>query len=163
MHGTQLAARAILVFTIAGCASDDDALLEAQASGYLDFERINARPFPTAQHQGNPLVNVWTEQLAIAPYRNLSAGGAPVEFPVGAMIVKEMMDASGGPPILTVMAKQPAGYDPTHGDWWYGRLEADGSATSASFVGRVGFCIACHTGAPSAGYVFGVASDNLTP
>ena len=164
MQGTQVIAGAIFALAIAACTGDDDVTLEARASGYLDFQRINARPFPTAQHQGNPLVNVWTEQLATTPYRVLSSGSAPVvEFPVGAMIVKEMMDASGEPPILTVMAKQPAGYDPAHGDWWYGRLEADGSATNANFVGRVNFCIGCHAGAPSARYVFGVAADNLGP
>jgi hypothetical protein len=152
-------ALAILLLTSA-CVDDDDAL-RATASGYPGFARINARPFATRLHQGNPLVNVWTNGTATDPYLALSAGAPAPSFPVGAMIVKEMLDPAGGPPILTVMAKQAAGYDPVHADWWYARLDANGDATSASLVGRVGFCVACHAGAP--GYVYGVAADNLAP
>ena len=156
-----------LITLASACASDDAGSdpIGAQASAYLTFELINARPFPTAQHQGNPLVNVWTDELATAPYRALSggtrAGGRDV--PVGAMVVKEMMDAGGASPVLTVMAKQPSGYDPDNGDWWYGRLNVDGSATHSSFVGKVGFCLGCHSGASGGDHLFGVAADNLTP
>lgn len=163
MQGSKLASIAIVI-AITGCAGDDDSLIEARASGYTSFAKINALPFRTAQHQGFPMVNVWTDELATSAYRAISTGATSrVDFPVGAMIVKEMLDASGGPPILTVMAKQPAGYDPARGDWWYGRLDTDGVATSANFVGKVSFCIGCHAGASSGGYVFGVAADNLTP
>ena len=155
------------LFSLASaCASDgpDPDPIGVQASGYLTFELINARPFPTAQHQGNPLVNVWTDELATAPYRALSVGATGGrDVPVGAMIVKEMMDAGGESPVLTVMAKQPSGYDPQNGDWWYGRLNTDGGATNPSFVGKVGFCISCHAGASGGDHLFGVAPDNLTP
>ena len=151
-----------LAIALGGCASHDRGPIEDEAGGWASFERINRQPFPTALHQGHPLVNVWTNPLATGPYRALSAGTPPVAgFPVGAMVVKEMMDAAGGPPILTVMAKQAAGYDPAHGDWWYGRLDAEGNPTDGAFVGRVGFCIACHDGASATDHLFGVAADNL--
>ena len=154
----------LVVLAISACADDDYGPIEAEASGWTSFERVNQLPFPTALHQGHPLVNVWTNPLATGPYRALSAGTPPSGgLPVGAMVVKEMMDAAGGPPILTVMSKRPIGYDPGHGDWWYGRLEADGSATNAAFVGRVGFCIECHDAAVATDHLYGVAADNLTP
>lgn len=156
----------LLSVLLGACVSADDEAgpLEARATGYLGFELINARSFPTAQHQGNPLVNVWTDEQATRPYRALSTGAIDGRaVPVGAMIVKEMMDPGGGPPLLTVMAKQPSGYDPANGDWWYGRLNVDGSPTNPSFVGRVGFCIGCHSGATGGDHLFGVANDNLTP
>jgi len=155
------------LFTLASaCASEgpEPDPIGARASAYPSFELINARPFPTTQHQGNPLVKVWTDELATAPYRALSVGATGGrDVAVGAMIVKEMMGASGEPPVLTVMAKQPSGYDPQNGDWWYGRLNADGTATNSSFVGKVGFCISCHAGASGGDHLFGVAADNLTP
>ena len=154
----------LLAVLAGGCAGDGATAIEDEASRYPTFEKINVRPFPTAQHQGNPDVNVWTNELATEPYRMLSSGTTTdPEVPIGSMIVKEMLDASGAPPILTVMAKQPAGFDPEHGDWWYGRLEVDGTATSSRFVGKVTFCIACHAGAGGGGYLFGVAADNLAP
>jgi hypothetical protein len=164
MGRTAVIVKLSLALAAAGCVggSDELAALEAEASGYTGFDQINARAFATAQHQGNPLVHVWANAAAATPYRALSAGtpSAP-SFAVGAMIVKEMTDASGGPSILTVMAKQPAGYDPAHGDWWFGRLTADGRPTSASLVGRVGFCIACHDAAAANDHLFGVSADNL--
>jgi hypothetical protein len=149
---------------VGGCTNDETTAIGDAARDYPTFQRANARPFATAQHQGNPNVNVWTNDLATDPYRSLSAGFATdPEFPVGSMIVKEMLDDDGAPSILTVMAKQSAGFDPDHRDWWYGRLAVDGSPTSGNFVGKVSFCIACHAGAGSGRYVFGVDAGNLTP
>lgn len=167
MSSTDVGAVVVIALATAmtGCAGDQlDGPIEAEAAGWATFTRINRDPFRTAMHQGNPMVNVWTNPAATAPYRALSAGGAPAaRLPVGAMVVKEMMDGAGGPPILTVMAKQPPGYDLDHGDWWYGRLETDGSATSAAFVGRVGFCVGCHDGAAATDHLFGVDAANLAP
>lgn len=154
----------VLVLVCGACTDDGATALETEAGSYPTFHKVNARPFRTAQHQGNPDVNVWTNDLATDPYRMVSSGAASdPEFPVGSMIVKEMIDATGAPPILTVMAKQPPGFDPDHRDWWYGRLEVDGTPTSGRFVGKVSFCIACHAGAGSGRYLFGVAPDNLAP
>jgi hypothetical protein len=58
------------------------------------------------------------------------------------------------------MYKKASGYDPTHDDWWYGRLNADGSPTDAAFVGTVDFCVGCHSGAATTDYAWGVSSSN---
>lgn len=155
----------VLCLVLVGACSTGDPTADeigARARDYQQLDRIDARPFQTAQHQGHPLVNVWADELASAPYRQLSAG-TPAIVPEGGMIVKEMLDADGGPPLLTVMVKQPTGYDGARGDWWYGRLDANGNATGPGFTGRVGFCIGCHIGAASHDYLFGVSADNLSP
>lgn len=151
----------LLICALVVCTSctADVSELELRARGYRGFEQVNTRSFRTAQHQGTPLVNVWTDPQATAPYRALSLG-AIGDFPEGSMIVKEMLDVEGTASVLTVMAKQAAGYDPLHGDWWYGRFEVDG-ATEGRFVGRVAFCIACHQAAMGGDYLFGVSPDNL--
>ena len=154
----------VVALVFGACTDDGSSAIENEASRYLTFHQVNARAFPTSQHQGNPNVNVWTNDLGTPAYRMLSSGAAAdPEFPVGSMIVKEMLDPDGASPILTVLSKQPPGFDPAHRDWWYGRLQADGTPTNSQFVGKVGFCIGCHAGAGAGGYVFGIAADNLAP
>jgi hypothetical protein len=49
--------------------------------------------------------------------------------------------SSGGP--LVMMEKQPAGYDPRHGDWRY--VVVDGKAVQD---GKLEPCVTCHDEAP---------------
>jgi hypothetical protein len=146
----------------APAAPSSDAEIEALAATYAAFERINAQSFATKSHQGMAQVFVYANTAAAEQYKSIDPA-APVSpaFPVGAMLVKEMLDASGGPPILTVMYKMAAGYDPPNNDWWWGRLNADGSPTALEYVGKVSFCPACHQAAPKADLVFG--SANMPP
>jgi hypothetical protein len=134
-------------------------MIESLASRYKTLVEITTTPFHTRGHLGNPLVNVYANAPAVPLYRTLtSTGTGPAGFalPVGSMLVKEMLDAGGGPPILTVMYKEARGYDPANHDWWYGRLNADGSPTDPAYVGKVSFCIACHSGAAATDFAWGV-------
>lgn len=65
-------------------------------------------------------------------------------LPVGTLVIKEeFSDASCSRLISwTVMRKEPAGYDPTHGDWRWQRVRA--SDRSVLEDGRVTRCINCH-------------------
>jgi hypothetical protein len=140
-----------------------DTVIGALAARYLDDVQMNRTPFQTASHLGNPQVNVFATARAEAAYRRITPGGeAPADFvfPTGSLLVKEMLDADGGPPILTVMYKQPPGYDPPHDDWWFGRLRADGTPTDPAFVGRVGFCADCHAGSRPWDFVWGLPEGN---
>ena len=53
---------------------------------------------------------------------------------------------------LTIMVKMPVGYDPDHGDWWYGMSSADGVRLSRR--GKLTDCIACHQQAAETDYLF---------
>jgi hypothetical protein len=125
--------------------------IEKLAATYATFVKANATPFVTQQHQGNPLVNVYANATAAPAYSAITPTAAGAVFPQGSMLVKEMLDPAGGPPILTVMYKLPPGYDDANGNWWRGRLNADGSSTGAGLTGKVSFCISCHAAAKSDG------------
>jgi hypothetical protein len=147
----------------AGAGTLDDTAIETLAGQYTSFAKITKTPFQTQAHAGNPMVNVYANSVAEATYSGIdSSGNAPPGFamPVGSLIVKEMLDPNGGAPILTAMYKKAPGYDTANHDWWYGRLNADGSPTDPSYVGMVSFCIACHSGADTSDFTFGVPAAN---
>jgi hypothetical protein len=141
----------------------DDGAIEALAADYKGLTRVSTSAFPSRGHQGNPLVNVFVSSAVAPLYSTLdSTGTAPpgFAFPVGSLLVKEMLDPSGAPPILTAMYKKAPGYDPSHHDWWYGRLDASGAPTDPAYVGNVSFCIACHAGATGSDFAWGVPAAN---
>jgi hypothetical protein len=137
----------------------NDAQIEAAASTYARLAKVTRAPYPTRQHLGNALVDVYASPDAEAAYRAIDFGAAPTgapPLPVGALVVKAMYDDRGAPSVLTVMYKKAKGYDPKGGDWWYGRLGLDGSPTAPAYVGKVDFCVACHAGARATDFVWGV-------
>jgi hypothetical protein len=168
-----------LAFGLAGCAASDsvsaaatadaappeagvDETIQSQAARYKAFTRMNIAAFQTQQHAGGAMVNVYVNAVALDSYRTIIPVQMPAstfEFPVGSMVVKEMLEASGT--VLTVMYKREQGYDPNNKNWWYGRLSPDGVPTNRAFVGRVDFCVACHAGAAKTDYVWGIPTANL--
>ena len=88
------------------------------------------------------MVDVYLNAVGLALYGSLdpASTSAAGPFAEGTLIVKRN-DAQ--PPFLTAMYKAKAGYDVDHADWWYGRLNEDGSSTG--FTGKVDFCISCHS------------------
>ncbi len=78
---------------------------------------------------------------------------------VGTVIVREVLDARGAIAKLTVMAKGPAGYDPSLGDWWFAEADPSGVPlveNGAPRVGRLDDCHGCHVPRASEDYLFGV-------
>lgn len=143
----------------------DDSRIEAAAVAYKGFAKLNKDAYKTQQHAGNPFVNVYANPLAEERYRMIEPGGDPpaaFNFPAGSILVKEMLDPSGPASVLTVMYKKAAGYDPSHQDWWYGRLKPDGTPTNPEHVGLVDFCISCHSGTAEWDYAWGVTPANRT-
>jgi len=132
-----------------------EAQIEQLAGTYPTFQKITAKPFRSDQHAGNPMVNVYANATAADTYRSLTPAAASAHFAPGSMLVKEILDPAGGPPLLTAAYKMPPGYDAAAQDWWRGRLNADGSATAPNLVGKVDFCIACHAGAAGTDAAFG--------
>ena len=60
--------------------------------------------------------------------------------------------------IVAVMFKRVKGYDPSNKDWFYGKLNPDGTAQKNKkgklMIGRAGKCISCHKSAPGDDYVY---------
>jgi hypothetical protein len=84
-------------------------------------------------------IRVVTNPAAADAYRM----NAPA-LPVGTLVVKEEYADPSCARLRawTVMRKEPAGYDPAHGDWRWQRVRAADRAVLAD--GRVSSCIACH-------------------
>jgi hypothetical protein len=74
-------------------------------------------------------------------------------FPAGTVIVKEKRTLPGDktPELMTVMTKQPAGYDSAHGDWEYAVMDAHGKIEAQ---GKLAKCQNCHDQKKNVDYVF---------
>ncbi len=78
---------------------------------------------------------------------------------VGTVIVREVLDSSGAITALTAIAKAPAGYDSSLGDWWFGKTDATGTPmleAGSMQVGRLVACHGCHVPREAEDYLFGV-------
>lgn len=83
------------------------------------------------------------------------------KFPVGTIIVKHSTNPSGTVNEFTGMVKRGNNFDPSHNDWEYFMLMADGSIMTdtsgmvmrgSSLMG--GMCVSCHGGASNKDYIF---------
>lgn len=65
-------------------------------------------------------------------------------LPVGSLVIKEEYGDNSCSTVIgwTVMRKEPAGYDPAHGDWHWQRVRASDRAVLED--GRVTRCTSCH-------------------
>lgn len=116
--------------------------------GWESWEAITVRPVISYAH-GENWVGIFANALGAATYK---AAAAP--FPECSAIVKAIYTDMDGTYVrkLTVMVKMPAGYDPDHGDWWYG--DTDSTGTIITEGGRREDCMSCHEVALQTDYVF---------
>jgi len=157
-----------LALALAGCvvempslANEDLSALGA-ARNYRTFEQASARPYPSAISAGT--INVWVSPEAAEAYAAIRPGqsGSNVRLPVGAMIVREVLDENGGIQSLTMMAKGPLGYAPELGDWWFAVTGPDGDPNLVNdewSVGRMANCQSCHLPRVADDYLFGVPDE----
>lgn len=141
----------------AGGGELDEAAVVARAMSYAsELVQINAEP-RASQHGLAATVNMWVAPEIAELYRSLDPNttGPLVEFPDGALAVKEHLDESGVAVGYTIVAKgDPASHS---GGWWWGRVDGGGVLREH---GEVGFCVACHAAVESEGWLFGVPLDN---
>ena len=109
--------------------------------------------FMSRGHQKKP-ANVFTRAEHADWYRALAEGTRPA--PVGFQVVKaHYPDMSASKvAVVMVMTKMPAGYDPEHGDWFYGIY--DPSGTRAMKAGKLEMCIDCHDSYDDTDYLGGL-------
>lgn len=136
-----------------------DGAIEAEAARFRSFAKMNRVAFPTRQHLGGAMVDVYANAVSEPSYRAVTSGdfGPGRAFPPGSMLVKAMAESNGT--VLTVMYKKADGYDSANGDWWFGRLADDGRPTAPAFAGKVDFCIDCHGGAARTDHAWGLPAD----
>lgn len=113
---------------------------------YRDHARVHAEAIPGGPHHS---IVVRVSPNAAAAYRE----GRPL--PAGAVVIKEKYDnaqASGPLRAYGVMIKRAAGYDRAGGDWEYGFVTRDSTATVTR--GRLKNCAGCHAAARKTDYLF---------
>ena len=129
-------------------AATSSAPCSMEFADWQDWYQLNEEPI-----QGHEVwVTIHLDQAAREAYPR-----AAVPMPECSRIVKAHRVSQTSPVVsrLTVMVKMPAGYDPEHGDWWYGMYDPQGKIPEMQ--GRVEVCIACHEGAAQADYLFAEA------
>ena len=82
----------------------------------------------------------------------------PINYPVGAVIVREKLKTeAGSPELLTAMIKRKKGFNPEANDWEF--LLVSGDATKIKKRERIGACQGCHESVNGKDFVF----DNYLP
>jgi hypothetical protein len=128
------------------------------------FRRVNSAPFTTELGGGN-LIDVWVSAQAASEYARvlLDGAGSGVRLPVGTVIVREVLDENREIQTLTLMIKNPPGYYPGGGDYWYGVADPDGTirtdAEGNLVMGRLNACGSCHATRPNDDFLFGIPSS----
>ena len=141
----------------------DEATL-ALAANYKAFTQVNARV--DASQIGSYDINIYVTGDVDA-YESIhpetSATVAPLA--IGTLIVREVLDSSGGVSKLTMMAKGPAGYDPSLGDWWFAEADPQGQPVVDNGVLEAGqlvdSCHSCHIPRQTEDYLFGVPAADM--
>lgn len=137
---------------------DEAAILEA-ADDYANLEQVSVEA-RASQHALADTVQFYVAAADRDLYLSIDPENpTAVTFEEGALLVKENLDASGASDGYFAMYKAAPGYDPEGNDWYWLRVEGDGSVGNS---GKVGFCKDCHGGGPAAvsDLVFGVPLDN---
>lgn len=121
----------------------------SDCSTWRSWTKVSNARFVSKGH-GKKWVDVYVEPQFVEAY--MSGGAA---MPAGMRVVKAGYADEAGTKFeaLTVMGKMPAGYDPEHGDWYYGVLAEDG--VTAKMQGKLETCIDCHSQADARDYLFG--------
>jgi hypothetical protein len=116
---------------------------------WRQWAKTTPTPYFSREH-GNRWVTIYFDDPAGTADQSTNG-----EFAVCTKIIKvHFTDESGASPRkLFQMAKMPAGFDPEHGDWWYGNYNATAGAAMIE-QGVVEACINCHQRASGTDYVF---------
>jgi hypothetical protein len=136
-----------------------DADIMVLAADYPSWPQVNRRADASAigAYDVNIYIHGDAEQYAL-----IHPGSTSPSQPMaaGTVIVREVLDATGNVAELTLMAKGPAGYDPTLGDWWFAHTDPRGQPlpddTGGLQIGRMLFCHTCHIPRQDQDYLFGV-------
>ena len=94
-------------------------------------------------------------------YANKVARQNPKTLPSKSVIIKENYGPDGKTLMAITVMYRSAGYDPTHGDWYYVKYNPDGTVAktppekgSMRIAGKFRSCIECHSSAEGNDFVF---------
>ena len=136
---------------IASAAEFDECGIESSIAfeDWRQWAKTTPTPYFSREH-GNRWVTIYFDDLAGTSDQSTSR-----EFAVCAKIIKVHFTGVTGatPRKLFLMAKMPPGFDPDHGDWWYGNYNHTVGPAMIE-QGAIVACINCHERASALDYVF---------
>lgn len=140
-----------------------DTLALERVPAYQGMAKVNAQAYQS--DLGAFSINSYVVGDS-AGYRKIhpEQTGSGVTLARGTMIVREVLDENRRVTKLTVMAKAPAGYDPSLGDWWFAVTDPGGTPLvdgGQELVGRLTQCHQCHLDRGNDDFLFGVPSADL--
>jgi hypothetical protein len=145
-------------------------LVERQYRG-AGFVRLDRWAYRSTMNPDD-IIHVYVGSAAAALYGQLTPDVAPsvdMRFPVGGVVVREVIDARGEVTQLTLAARLQAGFYPDGGDLFYATTDAGGTplpAADGSHLqwGRLAECTACHALRAHQSFLFGVlAAQRAAP
>jgi hypothetical protein len=117
------------------------------ADYHTNFTKVNKARFVSSGHAaGRWDVDIYANELALRALATKTR-----DVPVGAVVVEEHFEKSGGGgagPVM-VMEKRAKGFSPEHGDWRWTVVGASGQLVKD---GVVESCAGCHDDAPMDGF-----------
>jgi len=136
---------------VAFAAEFDECGIESSIAfeDWRQWAKTTPEPYFSREH-GNRWVTIYFDDLA-----GISDQSDNGKFTVCAKIIKVHFTGVSGatPRKLFFMVKMRPGFDPDHGDWWYGNFNATAGAAMIE-QGAVKACINCHQRASGTDYVF---------
>lgn len=132
----------------------DEAQIIALSLDYqTHLERLTEGPELSETHADAAAVQVWGTPGMGERFHSVDPDdpSQSVTFPERTHIVKEHLDTAGQPIGMTVMYKASPGYNPVAGDWFWARIVGE----TVTHVGRVDFCLECHSAAINSDFVVG--------
>ena len=141
----------------------DEAEVLSAAATYRDatqFDHVSGGSYPSALGTAS-YIELYANRTAAAQYELVApeTSGSNAKVPVGGIIVREVLDASGVAQRLTIMAKGPAGYNPAIGDWFWAVTDLQGVPIMENGIPRSGQlvdCYGCHIPRATDDFLFGV-------
>jgi len=137
-----------------GGAAASSFKLPVDISTWSTWTKASSETFLSKSHM-KAMVDVYVTTEHADAYKALKG-----PMPVGMGLVKAQHKndngAKGAPMNATVMVKMEAGFDPEHGDWYYGVYSYDGKKAmmEGKADGKTEQCAGCHDSADT-DYVFG--------
>lgn len=147
---------------VGGDETQLSAMLGVQGYRGTGFTKMNARPYDSSLEPGS-LINVYVSNAAATAYEEVTPDGnsGGVGFPVGGVLVREVVDANDNPLHLTAMLKREAGFNTVAGDFFFGVTDLTGNPITDGGVlqwGALQVCSSCHAGRSADSFMFGVAT-----
>jgi len=132
---------------------DENLILQAARNYATQLERFTEHPELSETHADAASVQVWGTPGLSERFHSVDPDDPSqvVSFPERTHIVKEHLGTTGEPIGLTMMYKAPPGYNPVGGDWFWARVVGE----TVTHVGRVNFCLECHSAAINSDFVIG--------